>query len=509
MAMIADKLLEEENNSNISSGSIDDRRKKGHVAMFPSAGMGHFMPFLHLARVLAANFGFSVTFITTKGNVSPDETAHVQGIASSGFDIRVVELEIRSELRNKDEDPFFAQWEAIGRSMEALEHLLITDLLSFSASRPPISAIITDQTLTSTLQVTAKFNLPNYILFTASAFTLAFMLYAPIFVSRGYDFSDEELILNIPAFPPLPTTQIAQALKNKSHVFYRVFISSGTNLPKASGILVNTFTDLEAPFLDALRSGQVMEGLPPVYPIGPLFLPSLSTKHSNILKLPLSSHQDGEDGTAKRCLQWLDLQPARSVVYVSFGSRSAMSISQIAELATGLEGSGQRFLWVLKTSVVASEGFIPSTVLPPGFESRLGNRGMVVSSWVPQVRILSHGAVGAFVSHCGWNSVVESVCCGVPIVAWPLFGDQMMNARLVVEFAKVGVEIKRRGDGIVSAEEVKIAVNCIMELEEGLELRKKAADLEELGRKAVTEGGSSQNSLQQAVKIFQEMSSPA
>jgi UDP:flavonoid glycosyltransferase YjiC (YdhE family) len=479
MAMIPEKLLQGEHNSNIGSATGDDRRNNSHVAMFPSAGMGHFMPFLHLARVLAANCGFSVTFITTKGNVSPSETAHVQGIASWGLDIRVVQLEIRSlsSEGRKDDDPFLAQWEAIGRSMEALEELLVTDLLNSSASRPPISAIITDPALTPSLHVTAKLKLPNYILFTASAFTLGFVLYAPVLVSQGYDFSDEELILNIPAFPPLPTTQIAQALKNKSHIFYKVFISSGTDFPKFSGILVNTFSELEAPFLDALRSGKVMEGLPPVYPIGPLFLPSMSMKHSNTLKLPLNPDQDDDDDTAKRCLQWLDLQPARSVVYVSFGSRSAMSVSQIAELAAGLEGSGQRFFWLLSTSVVASKGFVPSTVLPLGFESRVGNRGMVVSSWVPQVAILSHGAIGAFVSHCGWNSVVESVCCGVPIVAWPLFGDQMMNARLVVENAKVGVEVNKGKDGIVSAEEVKRVVKCVMELEGGLQMRKKAAGI--------------------------------
>lgn len=473
-------------------------RAKGHIAMFPSAGMGHFMPFLHLARVLAANCGFSVTFITTKGSVSPAETTHIQGIVSSGLDIRVVELEIRSSSssgkRNESADPFFEQWEAIGRSIDALEHLLMTDLLKSSASRPSISAIITDPTMTATFEITAKLKLPNYVLFTASAFTLGFMLYAPVLVSQGYDFSDEELILDIPGFPPLPTTHIAQALKSKSHAFYRFFMASGANVPKASGILVNTFSELEAPFLDALRSGQLMEKLPPVYPIGPLFLPSMSMKHSN--------NKDNHDATAKRCLQWLDLQPARSVVYVSFGSRSAMSDSQITELATGLEGSGQRFLWVLRTSVVVSEGFDPSTVLPPGFVSRVGNRGMVVSSWVPQVGILSHGAVGAFVSHCGWNSVVESVCCGVPIVAWPLFGDQMMNARLVVENAKVGVEVKKAEDGIVSGEEVKRTVKCVMELEEGPHLRKRAAELAELGKSAVTEGGSSKISLQQALQAL-------
>lgn len=310
--------------------------KRGHVAMFPSAGMGHLTPFLHLARILAANHGFSITFITTKANVCLSETAHIEGIASSGFDIRVVQLEIRSSLsetRNESQDPIFAQWDALRRSMDALEQLLLTDLLCSFASRPPISAIITDSTLTTTLQITTKFSLPNYILFTTSAFLLGFFLYAPVLDSQGCDFSDEELILNIRAFAPLPTSQIPQPLKSKGSAFYRDFISNGSNALKASGILVNTFSDLEAPFLDALRSGKMLAGLPPVYPIGPLFLPSMSTMHSSAFKLP--SNPDDDCNTAKLCLKWLDLQPARSVVYVSFGSRSAMSNSQITELASG------------------------------------------------------------------------------------------------------------------------------------------------------------------------------
>lgn len=481
MAIIAE-------NGNKNSDVAVNGNKKSHVAMFPSAGMGHFMPFMHLARILAANHGLSVTFITTQNNVCPEETAHVRAIASSGLDIRVVELRDRSSTpQNKKEDPFFAKWEAIGRSMVALEELLSTDLLINEA---PISAIITDPTLTATLQVTTKLGVPNYILFTVSAFMIGFALYSPVLVSQGCDFGDEELVVNIPAFPPVTAKQIPQALKNKESAYHRVFISSGSDAPKASGFLVNTFHDLEAQFLDGLRSGRVMEGLPPIFPIGPLFLP---------FKMSLPD----EDDTAKACMQWLDCQPAKSVIYVSFGSRSAMSATQITELAMGLERSGKPFLWVLRTCVVASEGRLDhGTVLPPGFESRVGDRGMVVSSWVPQVAILSHGAVGAFVSHCGWNSVIESVCCGVPIVAWPLFGDQMMNARLVVENAKVGVEVNKGEDGIVRREEVERAVKSVIQEEVCDQLRRKAAELAELGRRAVGDGGSSLKSLHEALQSW-------
>ncbi|XP_057861611.2 UDP-glycosyltransferase CGT [Cryptomeria japonica] len=448
-------------------------KEKRHVAVFPSAEMGHFMPFLHLARTLAIHHGFTVTFITATQNVSPTETAHVHRLATSGLDIHVVKLQIESH--ETSEDPFLAQWEAMRASMPAFENLLTSDLLK---QTPPVSAIITDPVLTPTLSIAAKLNIPNYVLFTASAFTLGLMVHAPLADAQGFGFSDEKAVLQIPGFPALHAEQIPQALKIKDHIFRRVFLASGLEVPKASGILVNTVEELEQQCLQSLRS---RDALPPVYAIGPLFLPS---DNSSTL----------DDEAERQCLKWLDAQPAKSVVYVSFGSRSAMSAAQINELALGLESSEQRFLWVLRTSIVDGAGsMLPP--LPPGFEERVGERGIIVSSWVPQVKILSHVSTGAFVSHCGWNSVVEGLCCGNPILAWPLAGDQMINATIVVENAKAGIEVRKREDGIVSREEISSAVKAIVERKE---LTEAAIRFQQLGRMAIMKEGSSYKSLKVA-----------
>ena len=116
--------------------------------------------------------------------------------------------------------------------MDALEHLLMIDLLKYSASRPLLYAITIDPSISPNLEVTADFKLPNHVLLTASSFTLGYILYTPLLISQGYDFSDEELILDIRDFPKLLTMKIAQALKHKSRAFYKVFMARGTNVPK-------------------------------------------------------------------------------------------------------------------------------------------------------------------------------------------------------------------------------------------------------------------------------------
>ncbi|RYR02635.1 hypothetical protein Ahy_B06g081433 isoform C [Arachis hypogaea] len=230
-------------------------------------------------------------------------------------------------------------------------------------------------------------------------------------------------------------------------------------------------------------------GRPPFYPVGPL--------------VNLECGRTGEQGEENsECLKWLDEQPAGSVLFVSFGSGGTLSSAQIDELAHGLEMSEQRFLWVVRSpnDKVANGSYFsaasqadPLAFLPKGFVERTKGRGFVVLSWAPQPQILAHESTGGFLSHCGWNSTLESVVNGVPFIAWPLFAEQKMNAVLLAEEAKVALRPNVSENGLVERAEIASVVKCLMEGEEGKKLRYRMKDLKEGAERALSENGSSTN----------------
>lgn len=225
-----------------------------------------------------------------------------------------------------------------------------------------------------------------------------------------------------------------------------------------------------------------------VYTVGPL-IRSLSAS--------------GEEGTAD-CLKWLDLQPKSSVLFVSFGSAGTLSCAQTSELALGLEASGQRFLWVARSPIdlnasgsyfTAESADNPLAYLPAGFLERTKGVGLVVSSWAPQVEVLAHASTGGFLSHCGWNSTLESASRGVPIICWPLFAEQRMNALILAEEVGMAMRLKAGEDGLFGREEIGSVVRELMEGKEGERMRKKAKVLQAEAAAAMGEGGSSSMAL--------------
>ncbi|KAH0463239.1 hypothetical protein IEQ34_007821 [Dendrobium chrysotoxum] len=187
-------------------------------------------------------------------------------------------------------------------------------------------------------------------------------------------------------------------------------------------------------------------------------------------------------------LEWLDEHPPSSVVYVSFGTMSTLSDEQAEQLASGLHRSGHRFLWVLRDAdradIFAFES--NSRRLPARFEKVVEGVGKVVRGWVPQLEVLAHWATGRFMSHCGWNSCMEAVSCGVPVMAWPMHLDQPANARLLAEGLKVGVVVREwdRRREVVAAKRVEEVVRIVMEGEDGRRMREKAREMGEAVRAA-------------------------
>ncbi|KAL5546352.1 hypothetical protein UlMin_006039 [Ulmus minor] len=193
-------------------------------------------------------------------------------------------------------------------------------------------------------------------------------------------------------------------------------------------------------------------------------------------------------------LEWLDQQEPNSVIYVSFGTTTAFTDEQIKEMALGLEQSKQKFIWVVRDADkgdVFDGKEVRKVELPKGFEESVKSRGIVVRDWAPQLEILAHSSTGGFLSHCGWNSCMESITMGVPIGAWPMHSDQPRNTVLMTKLLKVGIVVREweRRNEIATADVVADGVKKLMASEEGEEKRKRAAELGGAVRKSIEDGG--------------------
>ncbi|GJN25347.1 hypothetical protein PR202_gb13164 [Eleusine coracana subsp. coracana] len=242
-----------------------------------------------------------------------------------------------------------------------------------------------------------------------------------------------------------------------------------------SAVIFHTFEELESQVLSAMSAL-----LPPVYAVGPL-PPLLSKEQQQEDTLLSSSSLSKED---RSCLDWLDGKPPKSVVFVSFGSLVTPTKERLTEVAWGLANSGYHFLWVIRNDQ-------RDELLPPGFLAETEGRGRV-TSWCPQEAVLRHEAVGAFLTHCGWNSMLESLCAGVPMLCWPFVVDQQPNSRLASTEWRAGLEVS---DDAVR-KEVEAVVHQVMEEEEP---RRSAMEWKEKVARATGPGGSSWAGLQRVV----------
>lgn len=223
------------------------------------------------------------------------------------------------------------------------------------------------------------------------------------------------------------------------------------------------------------------------------------------------------EGVKSKLIKWLDDQPNESVVYVSFGSGGTLTTQQTIELALGLELGKQRFIWVVRPPIdnnnaaclfesVGSSGTHElNNYLPDGFLDRTRDLGFIVPMWAPQSEILSHASIGVFVSHCGWNSSLESITNGVPIIAWPLYAEQDMNATMLVKNLGIAVrwDVNPQKE-LVKRDEIANMVRRVMVDKEGIGIKTRVSGLKASANIALREGGSSYNALSQVVKKIVE-----
>lgn len=252
-----------------------------------------------------------------------------------------------------------------------------------------------------------------------------------------------------------------------------------------SGIIYDGCRSLEGKYIDLIATKDMMPGLKQ-WALGP-FNPVTLTHNA------VSPNQRHE------CLKWLDQQVPNSVIYVSFGTTVCLVDQQVKELAIGLEQSGQKFIWVWRDAdtEVLGQRELNSAELPEGYEVRVKGQGMVVKDWVPQMEILGHPSTGGFLSHCGWNSVMESLTMGVPIGAWPMHSDQPRNMLLITKGLKTGIVVRDWADRneLVTSTTVEKGVRKLMTSKEGEEVRKMAAELGSVLRGSMVKGGVTQMEL--------------
>jgi UDP-glucoronosyl and UDP-glucosyl transferase len=236
----------------------------------------------------------------------------------------------------------------------------------------------------------------------------------------------------------------------------------------AIALLINTCTHLELPFLNYIAK----ESKKPVLAVGPL-LPSQFW--SSVTGLSSLIHDESirpkNDSTHSEhdVLDWLDSKPPCSVIYVSFGSTNTPSDAELIELAAGLEQSNQAFIWSIQCSAMKHDPAglpihqeEPNLFDPDDITKRVGDRGLVIRGWAPQLLILSHKSTAGFLTHCGWNSTVEALGCGIPMLTWPIHGDQIYNARLVTKCFKAGHVLKSEGQEAIKREQVVLGIQKLM-----------------------------------------------
>ncbi|CAH9093010.1 unnamed protein product [Cuscuta epithymum] len=471
----------------------DTQSRAPHVLVVPTPGIGHLTPLVEFAKRLSLQHNFSVTFILpTDGPVSAAHKSILENLPAGisytllppvNFDDLPEDVKIETRISLQ-----------ITRSLPALRDAF----RSIFATAKPV-ALVVDLFGTDCFQVAVEFGVSPYIFFPSTAVCLSFFLNLPEIDGKvSCEYREMAEPVQLPGCVPVRGEDLLDPVQDRKDEAYRWVLHHTKQYRMAEGILVNSFEDLEPGALKALQEPE--PGKPPVYPVGPL------TK----LGKP--------KGTTNRCpvLEWLDHQPRDSVIYVSFGSGGTHTQKQLDEIAWGLETSGQRFVWVVKcpNDVISNAAYFnvqstasPVDFLPEGFTERTKETGLVVPDWAPQSQILSHEAVGGFLTHCGWNSILESLVHGVPFVAWPMYAEQKMNAAMLTEGLRIALRPNRGEDGLVGRAEIAKAVKALIGGEEGEEVRRRMSELKEAARRVLSPEGSSTKALARFAAKLKEKSS--
>lgn len=433
-----------------------------HVVAVPYPGRGHVNPMMNLAKLLVSNHSnILVTFVVT------EEWLGFIGSDPKPDNIRFATIPNVIPSEHGRADDFVGFLEAVMTKMEAPFQLLLHRL------HPTPTFIIYDTFLFWVIAVANRFNIPVASFWPMSASFFLVLKHYHLLEQNGHypvnvSENGDKCVDYIPGNSSIRLADFPLSDGSwRTRRMLEIALNAIPWVQKAQFLLFPSIYELEPRAIDALRS----EFSIPIYTVGPAIpyfgdghIASLSTNHAEL-----------------DYFQWLDNQPSASVLYISQGSFLSTSSAQIDELAAGLKESGVRFLWVLR-----------------GENSRLknmcGDKGLVLP-WCGQMGVLLHHAIGGFWSHCGWNSTREGVLSGVPFLTSPIFMDQPINSKFIVEEWKVGWRVKTevKQDILITRDEIASLIKRFMDLDsdEGRDMRKRAREIQQVCHRAIANGGSS------------------
>ncbi|XP_015880708.3 UDP-glycosyltransferase 71A16-like [Ziziphus jujuba] len=489
--------------------------KKAELVFIPTPAMGHLVSTVEFAKLLVTrNHQLFITILLTKVPFDSKVEYYIDSLsASSSISQRISFIVLPyQEHTSIDANPLVFITSFMEDKKPHVKNALSNhfhhskEAAATGSDSPRLAGLVVDMFSTAMIDVANELGVPSYVYFTSGAGYLGLLFQllsidATVLYKKDFSTSTTELISS--SFEnPVPVSVLPDIFLEK--VSAEIVVSHARKIRETKGVVVNTFMELESHAIHSL----LLDGTyPSLYPIGPI----ISLKSNNFSDAGYSRSD---------ILNWLDEQPPSSVLFLCFGSTGSFSENQVEEISTALENCGIRFLWSLRQPPLKeNKEFLPcdyedpKQVLSQEFLDRTARIGKIIG-WAPQVDILSHGAIGGFVSHCGWNSILESIWFGVPIAAWPVEAEQQLNAFQLVKELGLAVEIKldyrnntslydQNEDGIVSAQQIELGIKRLMGLDN--EARNKIKLMSEKCKKALKDGGSSHSSLNNLIKAVMDV----
>ncbi|RYQ85892.1 hypothetical protein HN873_072274 [Arachis hypogaea] len=467
-----------------------------HFVIFPFMAQGHMIPIMDLAKLLLQRNNVIVTVVTTPQNAARFTSTFAR-LINSGYQIRLIQLQFPYKEAGLPEGcENLDMLHSLGNALSlftALSVLREPVEKLFEELSPPPSCIVSDICLPYTIHIAKKFNVPRISFSGVSCYYL--VCNDALRISNVTEsIKDESEYFIIPSLPDEIEVTKAQALsladENWNKFYQEIYAAEADTY----GIIMNSFQELEPEYASIYKKHRKDK----VWCVGPV---SLSNKDQ------LDKAQRGNKVSTEGWMhqKWLDSQKPKSVIYVCLGSLCNLTATQLIQIGLALEESKRPFIWVIRKG--SQSEVLEKWIKEDGFEERIKDQSLIIRGWAPQLLILSHPSIGGFLTHCGWNSNLEAICAGVPMLTWPLFGDQFLNEKLVVKVLKVGVMIGAKSPmewgkeeevgELVRKEDIKIGIEKLMDGNNGEceERRERVRKLAEMAKISVAEGGSSHSNL--------------